>query len=153
MEDGCVTKSDVLLLEWRHRVVANGVQDEFLARLLDAQVVPVALLFNLVLRHKLFARRGCIACCEGVGRVCSWVERYRVGPGGVADDELVLALGDCTRQMAVLLSLFIVMGLHHGEYSAKLVFELVDGLRRDPAVEACQLVTEGDECIVCIVGC
>ena len=43
------------------------------------------------------------------------------------------------------------MGLRHGEYSAELVFELVDGLRRDHAVEACQLVTEGDECIVRIV--
>ena len=39
------------------------------------------------------------------------MERYRVGPGGVADDEPVLALGDRTRQMAVLLSLIVVMGL------------------------------------------
>ncbi len=31
LEDGCVAKSDVLLLEWRHRIVAAGVQDEFLA--------------------------------------------------------------------------------------------------------------------------
>ncbi len=55
--------------------------------------------------------------------------------------------------MAVLLSLFVVVGLRHGEYSAELVFELVDGLRRDHAVEACQFVAEGDECIVCTVQC
>jgi len=76
-----------------------------------------------------------------------------VGPGGIANDEPVLALGDRTRQMAILLSLFVVMGLRHGEYSAELVFKLVDGLRRDHAVKACQLVTEGDECIVRVVRC
>ncbi len=53
--------------------------------------------------------------------------------------------------MAVLLSLFVVMSLPHGEYSAELVFELVDSLQRDHAVEACQLVMEGDECIVRVV--
>ena len=76
-----------------------------------------------------------------------------MGPGGIANDKPVLALGDRTRQMAILLSLFVVMGLRHGEYSAELVFELVDGLRRDHAVEGCQLVVEGDECIVRIVRC
>jgi hypothetical protein len=55
--------------------------------------------------------------------------------------------------MAVLLSLIIVMGLRYSEYSAELVFELVDGLRRDHTVEACQLVVEGDECIVRVVRC
>ena len=144
LKDGCVTKSNVLLLEWRHRIVANVVQDEFLARLYDAQVVPVALLFDIVLLHELLACCGCIACCKGVDRVCAWIERYREGSGGVADDEPVLA---------VLLSLFAVMGLRHGEYSTELVFELVDGLRRDHAVEACQLVMEGDECIIRIVQC
>jgi hypothetical protein len=124
LKDDCVAKSNVLLLEWRHRIVAAGVQDEFLSRLFDAQVVPLALLFDLVLRHELFSRRGCIACCEGVCRVCSWVGRYHVVPGGAADDEPVLALGDHTRQMAVLLSLLVVVGLRHSEYSAKLVFEL-----------------------------
>ncbi len=93
LEDGCVAESDVLLLEWRHCIVADGVQDEFLARLFDAQVVPVALLSDLVLRHELLARRGCIACCKGVGRVCAWIERYRVGPGGVAMTSLYLLSG------------------------------------------------------------
>ncbi len=94
LEDGCVAESDVLLLEWCHRIVANGIQDEFLSRLFDAQVVPVALLFDLVLRHELLVRCGCIACCEGIGRVCSWIGSYRVVPGGVANDEPVLALGN-----------------------------------------------------------
>ena len=89
----------------------------------------------------------------GVGRVRSWVGRYRVVPGGAADDEPVLALGDRTRQMALLLSLFVVVGLRHSEYSAKLIFELVDGLRRDHSIEACQFVAEGDECIVRAVRC
>ena len=107
LEDGCVAESDALLLEWRHRIVANCEQDEFLSRLFDAQVIPVALLFDLVLRHKLLSRCGCIACCEGIGRVCSWIGLYRVVPGGVANDEPALALGDRTHQMAVLLSLFV----------------------------------------------
>ena len=153
LEDGCVAKSDVLLLEWRHRIVADGVQDEFLARLFDAQVVPVAFLFDLVLRHELLGRHGCIVCCEGVGRVCAWIDWCRVVPGGIADDEPVLALGDRNLQMAVLLSLIVVMGLRHSEYSAKLVFELVDGLRHDHAVEVCQLVAEGDVCIVRVERC
>jgi hypothetical protein len=67
LKDGCVTKSDVLLLEWRHRIVADGVQDKFLSCLFDAQVVPVALLFDLVLHHELLSLHGCIACCKGVG--------------------------------------------------------------------------------------
>ena len=40
----------------------------------------------------------------------------------------------------------------HGATS-DVVFELVDGLRRDHAVEACQFVAEGDECIVRAVRC
>jgi hypothetical protein len=40
LKDDCVAESDVLLLEWRNRIVADGVQDEFLSRLFDAQVVP-----------------------------------------------------------------------------------------------------------------
>jgi len=47
LEDGYVAESDVLLLEWHDRIVANSIQEEFLARLFDAQVVPVALLFDL----------------------------------------------------------------------------------------------------------
>ena len=50
-------------------------------------------------------------------------------------------------------ALIVVMGLRHSEYSAELVFELVDNLRRDHAVEACQLIAEGDECIVRVMRC
>jgi hypothetical protein len=51
-----------------------------------------------------------------------------MGPGGIADDKPVLAFGDCTCQMAILLSLSVVMGLRHSEDSAKLVLEFVDSL-------------------------
>ena len=78
LEDGCVSESNILFFEWRHSIVSDGIQDEFLSCLFDAQVVPVALLFDLVLCHELLSRRCCIACCEGVGRVRSWVGRYRV---------------------------------------------------------------------------
>jgi hypothetical protein len=46
--------------------------------------------------------------------------------------------------MAVFLTLVVVVGLRHSEDTAELIFELVDGLRRDHAVEACQFVVEVD---------
>ncbi len=76
-----------------------------------------------------------------------------MGLGGIANDKPVLAFRDCTCQMAVLLSLNVVMGLCHGEDSAKLVLEFVDGLRSDHAVGACQFVPELDEHIVRFVQC
>ncbi len=71
-----------------------------------------------------------------------------MGPGGIADDKHILAFGDCTCQMAVLLSLSVVMGLCHGEDSTKRVLKFVDGLWSDHAVEACQFVPKVDECVV-----
>ena len=53
--------------------------------------------------------------------------------------------------MAIFLSVGIVMSLCHGEDSAELVFELIDGLRRDHAVEACQFVAEVDESVIRIM--
>ena len=50
--------------------------------------------------------------------------------------------------MAVLLSLSVVMGLRHGEDSAKLDLESVDSLRGDHAIEASQFVPKLDEHIV-----
>ena len=47
-------------------------------------------------------------------------------------------------QMAVFLTLVVVVGLRHSEDTAELIFELVNGLRRDHAVEACQFVAEVD---------
>ncbi len=38
------------------------------------------------------------------------------------------------------------------EYSAELIFELVDGLWSDHAVEACQFVLEGDQRVVCPIA-
>ncbi len=46
------------------------------------------------------------------------------------------------------LSLSVVMGLCHGEDSAKLVLEFGDGLRGDHAIEASQFVLKLDERIV-----
>ncbi len=74
-----------------------------------------------------------------------------MGSGGVANDEPVLTFGDRTCQMAVLLSLSVVMGLCNGEDSAKLVLEFVDGLWGDHAVEVSQFVPKLDEHIVCFV--
>ncbi len=71
-----------------------------------------------------------------------------MGPGGIANDEPILAFGDRTCQMAVLLSLSVVMGLRHGEDSAKLDLESVDSLRGDHAIEASQFVPKLDEHIV-----
>ncbi len=71
--------------------------------------------------------------------------------GGIANDKPVLAFGDCTCQMAVFLSLSVVMGLCHGEDSAELVLEFVDSLRGDHAIEASQFVPKLDERIVCFV--
>ncbi len=162
LQDGHVAETDVLFLEWRHCIVANSVQDEFLACLFEAQVVLVVLLFNFVLRHELLACCGCITCCKGVGRVCAWIDWYRVGPGWVSDDEPVLTFGDCTCQMAVLLSLFVVMGFYRVEYTAKLVLSLstasgvitlfkhVSLLRRDISVSYTLL--DAEEVIVCVFG-
>ncbi len=55
--------------------------------------------------------------------------------------------------MAVLLSLSVVMGLCHGEDSAELVLEFVDGLRGDYAIEASQFVPKFDAHIVRFVRC
>ncbi len=79
------------------------------------------------------------------------VGEYRMGPGGIANDKPVLAFGDCTCQMAILLSLSVVVGLCHGEDSTKLVLKFVDGLRGDHAIEASQFVPKLDEHIVCFV--
>ena len=50
--------------------------------------------------------------------------------------------------MTVLLALYVVVGFCDREYSAELIFELVDGLWSDHAVEPCQFVSEGDQCVV-----
>ncbi len=67
-----------------------------------------------------------------------------MGPGGVADDEPLLSFRDRTCQMAILLSLSVVMGLCHGEDSAELILNFVDGLQGDHAVEASQFAPKLD---------
>ena len=71
-----------------------------------------------------------------------------MGSSGVTDDNPVLSFGDCTCQMAVLVSLGVVVGFCHSEYSANCILEFVDDLWGDRAVEACQLVVEADEHVV-----
>jgi hypothetical protein len=142
-----------LVLEGGDCVVANGVKDEFLPRLFDAQVIPVTLLLDFVLPHKLFACGCRVAGIEGICRVRSSVGGYRVGPGGVANDKSVLAFGDCTCQVARLLSLSVVMGLFNGEDSAELVLGFVNSLQGDQAIEACQFVPKVDEHDICFVQC
>ncbi len=102
------------------------------------------ILFYFVLCDKLFACRGCIASAEGVSGVRAWVGWNRVCPFGIVDHKPILGFGDRAGQMAVFLTVGIVVGLCHGEDSAKLVFELVDGLWHDHAVETCQFVAEVD---------
>lgn len=42
-----------------------------------------------------------------------------------------------------------MVGICDREYLAELIFELVsNGLQSDHAIEACQLVAEGDQCVV-----
>ncbi len=55
---------------------------------------------------------------------------------------------DCAGEVAVLLALGVVVGFCDREYSTELVFELVDGLWSDHAVDACQFVSEGDQRVV-----
>ena len=50
--------------------------------------------------------------------------------------------------MTVLLALDVVVGFCNREDPAELIFELVDGLWSDHAVEACQFVSEGDQRVV-----
>jgi hypothetical protein len=46
--------------------------------------------------------------------------------------------------VAIFLAVLVVVGLRDGEYSAELVFEIVDVLWCDHTVEACQFVAEVD---------
>jgi hypothetical protein len=60
-------------LEGGNCVIADGIKDEFLPRLFNAQVIPVALLLDFVLHHKLFAHGCLVAGVEGICGVRSWV--------------------------------------------------------------------------------
>ena len=81
---------------------------------------------------------------------------YGVGPRRVSDDKPVLWLGDGAGKVSIFLTLLIVVCFCNREDPAKLIFESVNGLRGDHAVEACQFVSEGDQRVVgCIAfgGC
>ncbi len=71
-----------------------------------------------------------------------------MGPCCVSDDEPVIWLGDGTGKMSIFLTLLIAVCFCNREDPAELIFESVDGLRGDHAVEACQFVTEGDQHVI-----
>ncbi len=71
--------------------------------------------------------------------------RYGVDPRRVSDDKPVLWLGDGAGKVSIFLTLLIVVHFSDREDHAKLIFESVDGLRSDHALEACQFVAEGDQ--------
>ena len=76
-----------------------------------------------------------------------------VRPCCVTDDKSVFGLRDCAGEVAVLLALHVVMGFCNREYSTKLIFELVDGLWSDHAIEPGQFVSEGIQRIICLIAC
>ena len=54
--------------------------------------------------------------------------------------------------MTLLLALYVVVGFCYREYSVELIFELVNSLWSDHAVEPCQFVSEGDQHVVCPIA-
>ena len=50
------------------------------------------------------------------------------------------------------LALIVLVGFCDREYSAEPVFQLVNGLWSDHAIEACQFVSEGDQRVVCPIA-
>ncbi len=50
--------------------------------------------------------------------------------------------------MVVLLALYVVVGFCDSEDPTQLIFELVDGLWSDHAVDTCQFVSERDQRVV-----
>ena len=56
-----VSEANVLFFEWCECIIAYRVQDQLFSGLFSAQVVVVALLEDLVLRHKLSLLGGHVA--------------------------------------------------------------------------------------------
>jgi hypothetical protein len=73
-----------------------------------------------------------------------------VGPCRASDDESVLWLGDGAGEVSIFWTLLIVVCFCNREDPAKLIFESVDGLGGDHAIEVCQFVMEGDQHVI---GC
>jgi hypothetical protein len=78
-----------------------------------------------------------------------------VDPCRASNDESLLWLGDGADEVSIFLTLLIVECFCNREDPAELIFESVDSLRVDHAIEACQFVAEGDQLIGCITfgGC
>jgi len=93
-ENGFVPEADVLLFKWGKCIVADGIEDEFLACLFHLEVAGVALNSHLVHGDELFTlhRRGTGNQCRC--RVSSWVVGYRVRPLQIGDDDTVFRFRD-----------------------------------------------------------
>ncbi len=65
-------------------------------------------------------------------------------PRRVSNDKPVLWLGDGAGKVSIFLTLLVVVHFCNHEDPAKLIFESVNGLQDDHAIEACQFVAEGD---------
>ncbi len=75
-----------------------------------------------------------------------------MGPRCVPNDKPVLRLGDGAGEVTMFLPLLIVVHFCNHEYSAKLIFESVDGLWGDHAVEACQFVAKRNQHVVGLIA-
>jgi hypothetical protein len=71
-----------------------------------------------------------------------------VGPRCVFNDKPVLWLGDGAGKVSILLTLLIVVCFCNREDPAELIFESVDSLQGDHAIEACQFVAEVDQRVI-----
>ena len=80
-------------------------------------------------------------CRRGVS---SGVHGYCVHPRGSVDDEAVFGFQDGTREMAVLLPLFVVVCFDDHEDSAKFIFETINGLGGYDTIQAGHFVPEID---------
>jgi hypothetical protein len=101
-----------------------------------------------VLCHILFLLCGCVSNCQRCHGVHAWVGRYGVDPCRISDDKPVLWLGDGAGKVSIFLTLLVVVCFCDHEDPAKPIFESVDGLRGDHAIEASQFVAEGEQCVV-----
>ncbi len=61
---------------------------------------------------------------------------------------LQLWLGDGTGEVSIFLTLLVVVCCCNNDNPAELIFESVDGLRGDHAVEACRFVAEGVQHVI-----
>ncbi len=69
-------------------------------------------------------------------------------PHHVSNDKHVLWLGDDAGKVCIFLTLLVLVCFCNSKYPAELIFESVNGLPGDHAVEACQFVAKGNQPVV-----